>query len=123
QKSDPHREAERALGVANGTLKALNYSINQLFSDHWWISGMERYGVFPNYTLFDESVELSARVSYLNEDSQEWEAEVIDLSRGAAAAIQEFAPGATFDAQGLEIDIDAVELGPDQRHLAYWQIC
>lgn len=121
--SDAHREAKRALGIANGTLRSLKNTLTELSLREWWVSGMERYGLFPNYTLFDDTVELSARISHLNEDSRSWEAEVIDFARGASVALQEFAPGSTFYAQGMEFDIDAVELGPENRHLSYWQVC
>src|SRR5699024_7248970 len=121
--SDAHKEAKRALGIANGTARSLRDAVNQLSDKDWWIGGMERYGLFPNYTLLDETVELSARISQLNEDSRVWEADVVDFVRGASVALQEFAPGSKFYAQGMEFDIDAVELGPDHRHLAYWQVC
>ena len=123
ENSDAHKEAKRALGIANGTAQSLRYSIDELSMNEWWIAGMERYGLFPNYTLLDDTVELNARISHLNEDSRVWEAEVVDFVRGASVALQEFAPGSKFYAQGMEFNIDAVELGPDHRHLDYWQVC
>lgn len=89
----------------------------------FWISALEAYGVFPNYTLVGDSVDLDLTVISRDEDTQEFKATPHEYSRGASSAIQELAPGSTFYVQGMEIAIDAVDLGPDLRDAEYWQVC
>lgn len=116
------REAERNLKSARAQLRRLNAELMDANGD-WWISALERYGVFPNYTLIGDPVTLDVGISWRNEDTQQFEAETRTLERTAAVAIHELAPGATFYAYGMEIAIDAVDLGPDLREVQYWQIC
>lgn len=116
------REAERDVKSARAQLGRLNAELMDANGD-WWISALERYGVFPNYTLIGDPVTLDVGISWRNEDTQQFEAETRTLERTAAVAIHELAPGATFYAYGMEIAIDAVDLGPDLREVQYWQIC
>ncbi|WP_300343333.1 DEAD/DEAH box helicase [Nesterenkonia sp.] len=117
------KEAQREVKSAEAALKRSERKIQEMSTKNWWIAGLERYGLLPNYTLIDDSVTLDARVSWLDEESGQWEAEAFELQRGSATALREFAPGSTFYAQGMELSIDAVELGAEQREIAHWQVC
>lgn len=116
------KEAERDVNSATAQLKRLRAEENEL-NTGWWIAQLERHGIYPNYTLIGEPVVLNVGVSWRDEDTQEFETETYELERMADVAIRELAPGATFYAYGMEIDIDAVDLGPQNRNLQYWQIC
>ncbi|TLP72889.1 DEAD/DEAH box helicase [Nesterenkonia sphaerica] len=116
-------DAKEALRGAESSLRQTGAVIDQLTTKQWWISGLERYGLFPNYTLIEDSVELEARISWLDESDGEWRAEVYPFQRGAEAALRELAPGSTFYAQGMQLEVDAVELGPESSHLKHWQVC
>lgn len=114
-------EAERDVRAAESQLRRLNRDAQEARTEYW-ISKIESYGLFPNYTLIGDAVDLDVGISWRNEDSQ-FEATTETFSRGAGIAIQELVPGSTFYAQGLEIAIDAVDMGPDLREVQYWQIC
>lgn len=116
------KDAERDLKSATAQRNRLNRELTDLTKD-WWISVLERYGIFPNYTLIGEPVVLDVGVSWRDEETQEFDAETRTLERAADVAVQELAPGAKFYAYGMEIDIDAVDMGPNLRDLQYWQIC
>lgn len=116
------KEAHRDRNSAIAQRKRLYSELAEINKD-WWISALERYGVFPNYTLIGEPVVLNVGVSWRDEETQEFETESHELQRMADVAIRELAPGATFYAYGMEIAIDAVDMGPQQRNLQYWQIC
>jgi ATP-dependent helicase YprA (DUF1998 family) len=116
------KDAERDLKSATAQRSRLNRELTNLTKD-WWISVLERYGIFPNYTLIGEPVVLDVGVSWRDEETQEFDAETRSLERAADVAVQELAPGAKFYAYGMEIDIDAVDMGPNLRDLQYWQIC
>ncbi|WP_084637145.1 DEAD/DEAH box helicase [Neomicrococcus aestuarii] len=115
-------DARRDLNSAFAQQKRL-FQAAQESRNEYWISKIEMYGLFPNYTLIGDSVELEVGVSWRNEDTQQFEASTETFARGAGIAINELAPGATFYAQGMEIKIDAVDLGPDLQNVQYWQIC
>lgn len=117
------REARQAVSAAIGTLKRMKKQRDEQLLGTYWISLLEAYGLFPNYTLIGDTVQLDVGLSWRNEETQEFEAEVRSYQRGAAAALREFAPGSTFYAGGLEIKVDAVDLGAQQRDLEQWQLC
>ena len=116
-------DAQRALRTGQGTLRRTEAQITQMTTKNWWISGLERYGLLPNYTLIEDSVTLDARISWRDEASGEWQAQVHAFERSSATALRDFAPGSTFYAQGMALKVDAVELGHDRRELAHWQLC
>ena len=74
---------------------------------------LEEFGILPNYTLLDDMVTLDVAVTWIDPETQEFRSEPASFARSSANALREFAPGATFYARGLEILIDAVDLGPD----------
>jgi ATP-dependent helicase YprA (DUF1998 family) len=119
---DKSSDAPQALRTAKATLKMIGDQLKQLRGDYW-ISVLEAYGVLPNYTLFDDSVSLDVGRSWQDADTQEFLTDTVTYNRGASIALSEFAPGATFYAQGMEILIDAVDLGPQQSHVLKWQVC
>lgn len=102
-------------------LRAVRRRRHELTTEYW-INALERYGILPNFTLLDESVDLHLSVSFLDKDLQ-FDTETYDYSRGASAALTELAPGATFYAQGVAATIDAVDLGPDNAFLQQWRVC
>ena len=119
---DKTSDAHQALRTAKATLKMIRDQLKQL-RGQYWISVLEAYGVLPNYTLLDDSVSLDVGLSWKDADTQEFVTDTVSYSRGASVALSEFAPGATFYAQGMEILIDAVDLGPQQSHIQKWQVC
>ncbi|ROR93803.1 uncharacterized protein DUF1998 [Salana multivorans] len=88
-----------------------------------WIAVMEQAGLFPNYTLLDDAVELNVALSWLDPETDEYEHEDLTLERASARALREFAPGATFYGRGYGIRIDAVDLGRDGEAIEIWQCC
>lgn len=122
-------EDRRALSLAVGALKMLR----KMKSEHagtlpgtngYWISALEEYGLLPNYTLLDDSVELSVELSWYDADSGEYKSDdPIRIQRGAVSAITEFAPGSTFYARGRALQIDAVDLGADGGDVRTWAQC
>jgi ATP-dependent helicase YprA (DUF1998 family) len=119
---DKTSDAHQAVRTAKATLKMIRDQLKQL-RGQYWISVLEAYGVLPNYTLLDDSVSLDVGLSWKDADTQEFVTETVTYNRGASVALSEYAPGATFYAQGMEILIDAVDLGPQQSHIQKWQVC
>lgn len=115
-------DAETALRKAQANHRFFKRQLETITGEYW-ISNLEKYGVLPNYTLLDDSVELNVDVTTWDPDSRERNTDVESYVRGASTALSEFAPGNTFYANSLEIKIDAIELGPDQSHIRSWQIC
>ena len=115
----------RALRAARAALAVTRYQ-SQRLTGEYWIAVLEEFGILPNYTLIDDMVTLDVSVTWIDPETQEYHTEPESFARSAANALREFAPGATFYARGLEILIDAVDLGPDDssiRTMAYCQTC
>jgi len=115
----------RALRAARAALAVTRYQTQRLTGEYW-IAVLEEFGILPNYTLIDDMVTLDVSVTWIDPETQEYHTEPESFARSAANALREFAPGATFYARGLEILIDAVDLGPDDssiRTMAYCQTC
>ncbi|QCV96221.1 DEAD/DEAH box helicase [Acidipropionibacterium acidipropionici] len=108
--------------TASSALRLVNREIAQT-GTQYWISALEEYGLFPNYTLLDDSVTLDVAMSWLNPDTQEYEHEPTSYQRGAGTALREFAPGATFYAHGYAVKVDSVDLGPDAQEIRTWVFC
>src|SRR5690606_21804309 len=89
---------ERALRTAQAALKLTQYQKAQASTEHW-VSVLEEYGLLPNYTLLDDSVSLEVALSWVDPDSQEYRTEHMELNRGSAQALRDFAPGSTFYAR------------------------
>lgn len=110
------------LRVAAAALKLVDKQLGEINTDYW-IGVLEEYGLLPNYTLLDDSVTLDVSMSWFNPDSGEYESDSASYSRGAANALREFAPGATFYARGFEIEVDAVDLGAGAEAIRIWAFC
>jgi len=122
QLGDDDREEQQALRTAKATLGMLRGQLKELRSGYW-ISVLEAYGILPNYTLLDDSVTLDVGLSWKDADTNEFQTDALSYERGASVALAELAPGATFYAQGMEVLIDAVDLGPQNSQIQKWQLC
>lgn len=110
-----YRTARSALGIITKQLAEER--------SEYWISALEVYGLFPNYTLLDDSVVLSVSVNWRNPENQLYENSEFELVRGSSAALREFAPGSTFYAHGFAINIDAVDVGAAGEDIRTWVCC
>ena len=115
-------EIQRAPKIALASLRNLRRQRSELTQDHW-IATFERYGLLPNFTLFDDSVDLDVEITFRDLETDQFDSEGLTFSRGASSALTEFAPGNTFYGHGREIRIDAVETGNNGSSLQRWQIC
>lgn len=115
-------EDKSALRSANAAFAMILRLLEKQGGEHW-VSALERFGLLPNYTLLDDTVRLDVALSWIDPETREYQHEGVNYDRGAAVAIQEFAPGATFYAQGMEIEIDAIDLGIDGEAIGEWSFC
>ena len=111
-----------ALRAAKASIGMVLRQLDDLRNEHW-VGALERFGVLPNYTLLDDSVRLDVALSWIDPESQEFQHDAISYERAAGIAINELAPGATFYAQGIEIQIDAVDLGSEGSRVQKWVFC
>ncbi len=112
----------RDLRSARGTLRLLGKHISDLTNEHW-VGVLERYGVLPNYTLLDDSVTLDVGITWIDPDTNEYNGDTESYRRGARVALTELAPGSTFYAQGLAVQIDAIDLGTGEANIHTWRLC
>ncbi|MFJ4657958.1 DEAD/DEAH box helicase [Nocardia sp. NPDC088792] len=115
---DDHRD----LRTARGTLRLLGNHIRELTTEHW-VGVLERYGVLPNYTLLDDSVTLDVGITWIDPDTNQYTGDTATYRRGSRVALTELAPGSTFYAQGLAVEIDAIDLGPGESSIHTWRLC
>ena len=115
-------EDRAALRSARTSQRMLKRQISDLSTEHW-VGSLERFGVLPNYTLLDDQVRLDVALSWQDPETNEFQHEEAAYDRAAGIAIHELAPGATFYAQGVEILIDAVDLGRDGTNVRPWVLC
>ena len=112
----------QAFADAEATIKWI-HKLRGKATQEYWIATLEEYGLFPNYTLVDDSVELDVSLSWYDPDSNDYQDETASFSRGSAAALRDFAPGATFYAMGHAITIDAIDLGRDSESIYTLAVC
>ena len=112
----------RALRSSRAALAMTRHEVQRLTGEYW-IAVLEEFGILPNYTLVDDMVTLDVSVTWIDPETQEYHTEPESFARSAANALREFAPGATFYARGLEILIDAVDLGPDDSSIKTMTFC
>nr|WP_244960779.1 DEAD/DEAH box helicase [Pseudoclavibacter chungangensis] len=112
----------RAFRSAKASYAIVAKQQDTLRTDHW-VGALERAGILPNYTLLDDRVRLDVGLSWIDPDTQEYETREASYERGASIAITELAPGNVFYAQGVEIEIDAVELGRAGSAVRSWAYC
>ena len=102
--------------------KGITRQISEMRRDHW-VGALESLGLLPNYTLLDDSVRLDVALSWYDPDTNSYETETSSYERGASTAIRELAPGSVFYVHGLEMTVDAIDLGPDGGNIHEWQFC
>jgi hypothetical protein len=117
--TDDDKQAARA---AEASLRLARRRRAELQGEHW-IAVMERAGLFPNYTLLDDRVALDVGLSRMDPDTGTFETEMLTHQRNAARALREFAPGATFYANGHQVRVDAVDLGNKGEAVRTWAFC
>lgn len=103
----------RQLGELEGTGKEGGF----------WVSALEHAGIFPNYTLRDDAVELDVGLSWQDPETLQYESQVYTLGRGASVALREFSPGATFYSRGHQLKVDSVDLGHAGEAARLWALC
>ncbi|CAM4394913.1 MULTISPECIES: DEAD/DEAH box helicase [Corynebacterium] len=116
-------DLEREKRSVSAALKRTQRDLHELALRERWVSALERYGLLPNFTLIDDSVELAVAISYLNPTTMEFMPESFEVQRGVSSALQELAPGATFYARGIAATIDSVEMGFDGQNVEQWRLC
>ncbi|MEJ5943684.1 DEAD/DEAH box helicase [Pseudokineococcus basanitobsidens] len=114
---------EQALRSARTGRRMTAGRLAQLTAVDYWIGVLEEHGVLPNYTLLDDTVTLDVGISWMNPDTGDYATDHASIERASAQAIREMAPGATFYARGLEIAVDAVDLGADGAEVRPWVFC
>lgn len=110
-----HRSADASLRLAKRQRSELQ--------GEYWIAVLERFGIFPNYTLLDDSVTLDVGLSWLDPDSGTYDTQTYAYRRNAALALREFAPGATFYAGGHQVRVNAIDLGNKGEAVRSWAFC
>jgi hypothetical protein len=113
---------KRALRAARAALTLIGAELKALRGEHW-IAVLEEFGILPNYTLIDDGVTLDVALTWIDPETQEFRSESSSYRRSSGRALQEFAPGSTFYARGLEIMVDAVDLGPDDSAIQAIAFC
>ncbi len=113
---------KRDFRSAESALKLVGRHHNDHRNKHW-ISSLEEYGLLPNYTLVDDSVTLDVAVTWRDPETNAYMSEQRTFNRVASLALRDFAPGATFYARGLEMDIDGLDLGVQTNLIRPWAWC
>ncbi|MFI8523096.1 DEAD/DEAH box helicase [Promicromonospora sukumoe] len=116
------KDDEQSLRTAQAALRLVQRQRADLTGEHW-VAALEEFGLLPNYTLLDDSVTLEVSLSWIDPDSQEYQNERMELTRGSAQALRDFAPGAVFYARGYAIEIDALDLGRGDDAIRRWVCC
>ena len=117
--SDEDKRAERN---AQASFRLTGKQLAEL-RGAYWIGVLEEYGIFPNYTLLDDTVTLDVTLSWIDPDSGKYLTEPYSYHRGGSQALREFAPGATFYADGHGLVIDAIDLGHEGEAVRTWVFC
>lgn len=115
EEKDAYRQARSAQFATDKAISAE--------TGRYWIEALETYQLLPNYTLLDDTAHLDVAVRWRDEDTQNFESDRIEFERGARQALQDFAPGSTFYGRSLAMEIDAVDLGPEQREVYELRFC
>lgn len=113
---------KRDFRSAESALKLVGRHHNEHRNKHW-ISSLEEYGLLPNYTLVDDSVTLDVSVTWRDPETNAYMSEQRTFNRVSSLALRDFAPGATFYARGLEMDIDGLDLGTQTNLIRPWAWC
>lgn len=116
-------EMEQQLRSTRAAWGFLTKQLRKEFEDEYWIAALERWGLLPNFTLLDESVEFHLSISRTDADTGQIETSAREYSRGISSALFELAPDATFYVQGIAATVDSVELGPEKSAVQTWRLC
>lgn len=95
------------------------------------LGALEALGLLPNYTLFDDTVNLQVSLWRPNEahdasdeQSRRFISDASDYARPASTAIRELAPGNYFYVDAHRVRIDAVDNGTEHEPAhALWRFC
>ena len=120
----PHRtiEEDDILAQVTGERAALNRLIGDM-REEYVLSGLERIGLLPNYTLLGDTVELEASLWSRDVDGT-YTATNYDYRRSTAVAISELAPGNSFYAGGHRFVIDGLDIGTTgEDDQSKWRLC
>ncbi|MBX0301094.1 DEAD/DEAH box helicase [Cryobacterium sp. 1639] len=115
-------EEQRELRSAKAAYGMAAKQLAELRTEHW-VAALERFGLLPNYSLLDDSVQLDVALSWIDPDTLEYRDRAVSYERGAGIAISELAPGAVFYAQGVEITVDSIDLGSNGEAVRTWWFC
>lgn len=118
-------EEKDAFQQAKSALRATDRALSQMQSDDW-VSAMESAQLLPNYTLLDDSTELdvvSRWKEWRDDGTAEWQEDSVTFGRGARVALRDFAPGSTFYGRGLQVRVDALELGASNEDVYTLAFC
>lgn len=117
--------SEELLNESDANRAALIFVRSQLkkHTQEYWIGALERYGLLPNFTLLDDTVEFDLSVRSFSEEKQAFESQTYNVNRGISSALTELAPGNTFYFQGVGAKIDSVEMGEHHSALTQWRLC
>jgi ATP-dependent helicase YprA (DUF1998 family) len=115
QDRDDHRAAEAS---RKATLRQRREHIEE-----YWISAFERYGLLPGYQLLDDTVDLTASISTLDPETMEWDATSSTFTRSVSSALTELAPGNSFYADRMRIEISSVDMGAGGDAREKWRLC
>ena len=124
QQSHLSRRQKDDLDMLRGERKAVGARVSKLRGEYG-PSALQRYGLLPNYTLYDDAVELSVNLwRRTGEGDQDFDAENLIFGRSGRLALREFAPGNTFYAHGHKLRVDSLQLGgPQQAGYEELRIC
>ncbi|KAA0919253.1 DEAD/DEAH box helicase [Dietzia sp. ANT_WB102] len=92
-------------------------------TQEYWIAALERYGLLPGYQLLDDTVDLHASVTTYDPDTLEWDATSSTFTRSVSSALTELAPGNSFYADRMRIEISSVDVGANGDALERWRVC
>ncbi len=118
-------EDKRALRTADAALRLVNARLLGMEGiDHqFWIAALEEQGILPNYTLIGDATRLEVSITTYDPQTDSYTYDTTDVLRPTAQALREFAPGATFYARGLEIQVDALDLGTEADSIRTFAFC
>ncbi|MCT1367604.1 DEAD/DEAH box helicase [uncultured Kocuria sp.] len=92
------------------------------FNFQHWVGVLERFGLLPNFTLYDDSVELDVTLTWKDDDGQ-YHTLPQTFHRSGFRALKELAPGNHFYAQGQDLEIDTVDLGMEGSGISTVAFC
>lgn len=112
---------EADLRSVQGQIRGIGNQLRDLREDYA-LSGLERFGVLPNFTLVDDAVTLEATTWW--QDEEGYQSETVEYARNANLAVRELAPGNSFYVAGHRHQVDALHIGAESEpHYEPWKLC